>query len=125
MKQEAYVTGFKRIDKMIDSEDYIGAFNLANQYFQKISDDSLIIEKLNQTSLEVEINSKPDNAKVFYKDIDSNEWNYLGVTPLLTRIPGLNSQARGFIDFKIKEGYTDYRLLQPLVSLEQLVYQRT
>ena len=50
LKQEAYATGFKRIDKMIDSEDYIGAFNLANQYFQKISSDSLIIEKLNETS---------------------------------------------------------------------------
>ena len=112
LKQEAYATGFKRIDKMIDSEDYIGAFNLANQYFQKISSDSLIIEKLNETSLEVEIRSKPDNAEVFFKDIDSDEWNYLGDTPLITRIPGLNSQARGFIDFKIKkEGYTDYRSL--------------
>ena len=34
LKQEAYVTGFKRIDKMIDSEDYIDAFNLANHYYQ-------------------------------------------------------------------------------------------
>ena len=36
LKQEAYVTGFKRIDKMIDSENYIDAFNLANHYYQKI-----------------------------------------------------------------------------------------
>ena len=38
LKQEAYVTGFKRIDKMIDSENYIDAFNLANHYYQKISE---------------------------------------------------------------------------------------
>ena len=112
LRQEVYVSGFKKIDKLIDEEDYISAFKLANNYYQKIPNDSLILEKLNQTSLEIEIRSKPANAKVFYKDIDSDEWNYLGDTPLKTRIPGMNSRARGFIEFKIKkEGFLDYTSL--------------
>ena len=53
--------------------------------------------------METAINSSPDKAKVFYKSIDIDEWNYLGETPLKTRFP------RGYINLKIsKNGYVDY-----------------
>ena len=108
LRQQAYISGFKKIDNLIAREDYISAFNVAKGYYEKIKNDSLILDKLNQTSLEVEIRSNPTNAKAFYKDIDSDEWSYIGDTPVVARIPGLNSQARGFIDFKIqKDGFLD------------------
>ena len=112
LRQEAYTTGFKKIDELIGREDYINAFNIARGYYEKIKNDSLILNKLNQTSLDIEIRSNPANAKAFYKDIDSDEWSYIGETPLVARIPGLNSQARGFIDFKIqKDGFSDFTSL--------------
>lgn len=112
IRQEAYSTGFEKIDGLIQKEDYIKAFNIAKNYYNELSNDSLILNKLNQTSIETDVRSKPDGAKVYYKDIDSDEWEFLGETPLLTRMPGTISRSRGYINFKIsKEGYVDYALL--------------
>ena len=49
---------------------------------------------------------------MYFKEIDSDEWIYIGDTPLVTRLPGISSSARGYINFKItKDGYLDNTLL--------------
>ena len=103
IREEAYTIGFKKIDDYLDKEDFISAYNIANQYKIDLPDDPLVIDKLNLSSDEADINSSPEKGKVFYKRIDDEEWSYLGETPLKTRIP------RGYINFKIsKPGYVDY-----------------
>ncbi len=112
IRQEAYSSGFKKIDELIQKEDYINAYNIAKDYYDELPNDTLILNKLNETSIETDIRSNPDGAKVYYKDIDSDEWIYIGETPLVNRLPGIGSSARGYINFKIsKEGYADYVLL--------------
>ena len=109
VRNEAYSSGFASIDNLIQNERYIEAYQLSNSYYEKLPKDSLVLEKLNQSSLEVSINSKPEGASVFYSDLDSDEWVFVGKTPSNARIPGINSGARGYIKFKIaKEGYKDY-----------------
>ena len=109
VRNEAYSSGFATIDNLIQNERYIEAYQLSNSYYEKLPKDSLVLEKLNQSSLEVSINSKPEGASVFYSDLDSDEWVFVGKTPSKARIPGINSGARGYIKFKIsKEGYKDY-----------------
>ena len=112
VREEAYTIGFKKIDDLIGEEDYINAFKIAKSYYEKLTNDSLVLSKLNQTSIETDIRSSPSEAKVYYKDLDSDEWIYIGETPLITRLPGVNSSARGYINFKIsKDGYTDNTFL--------------
>ena len=112
IRQEAYTTGFKKIDDLIQKEDYISAYNIAKNYYDELPNDSLIFNKLNQTSIETDIRSNPSEAKVYFKEIDSDEWIYIGDTPLVTRLPGISSSARGYINFKItKDGYLDNTLL--------------
>ena len=112
IRQEAYTVGFKKIDDFIENEDYLNAFSIAESYYKKLPNDSLVLKKLNQSSLEIDIRSNPSGANVFFKDLDSDEWKFLGETPVLTRIPGVNSTARGYINFKItKDGYADYTSL--------------
>ena len=90
---------------MTENERYIEAYQLANSYHEKLPKDSLVLKKLNQSSLEVNINSKPEGASIFYSDLDSDEWVFVGKTPTKARIPGINSGARGYIKFKLaKEG---------------------
>ena len=109
VRNEAYSSGFATIDNLIQNERYIEAYQLSNSYYEKLPKDSLVLEKLNQSSLEVSINSKPEGASVFYSDLDSDEWVFVGKTPIKARIPGINSGARGYIKFKIaKKGYKDY-----------------
>ena len=109
VRNEAYSSGFASIDNLIQNERYIEAYQLSNSYYEKLPKDSLVLEKLNQSSLEVSINSKPEGASVFYSDLDSDEWVFVGKTPIKARIPGINSGARGYIKFKIaKKGYKDY-----------------
>ena len=109
VRNEAYSSGFASIDNLIQNEKYIEAYQLSNSYYEKLPKDSLVLEKLNQSSLEVSINSKPEGASVFYSDLDSDEWVFVGKTPIKARIPGINSGARGYIKFKIaKKGYKDY-----------------
>ena len=103
IREDAYTIGFKKIDELLEKEDFISAYDIANKYSVALPNDSLILQKLNLTSMETAINSSPDKAKVFYKSIDIDEWNYLGETPLKTRFP------RGYINLKIsKNGYVDY-----------------
>ena len=112
VREEAYTIGFKKIDDLIGEEDYINAFKIAKSYYEKLTNDSLVLSKLNQTSIETDIRSSPSEAKVYYKDLDSDEWIYIGETPLITRLPGVNSSARGYINFKIsKDGYADNTFL--------------
>tara|TARA_Y100001970_G_scaffold179646_1_gene218718 strand:+ start:488 stop:2749 length:2262 start_codon:yes stop_codon:yes gene_type:complete len=112
IREEAYTTGFKKIDDFIQKEDYISAYNIAKDYYDELPNDSLIFNKLNQTSIETDIRSNPSEAKVYFKEIDSDEWIYIGDTPLVTRLPGISSSARGYINFKItKDGYLDNTLL--------------
>ena len=112
IRQEAYTAGFKKIDDLIQKEDYISAYNIAKDYYDELPNDSLIFNKLNQTSIETDIQSNPSEAKVYFKEIDSDEWIYIGDTPLVTRLPGISSSARGYINFKItKDGYLDNTLL--------------
>lgn len=121
IRQEAYTSGFKRIEALIDKEEYIEAFGIAMDYYEKLPKDSLILNKLNQTSIETDIRSNPEGAEVYYKDIDSDEWEFLGETPLFTRMPGTFSSARGYINFKItKEGYADYVLLTTVGVINRL-----
>ena len=109
VRNEAYSSGFALIDNLTENERYIEAYQLANSYHEKLPKDSLVLKKLNQSSLEVNINSKPEGASIFYSDLDSDEWVFVGKTPTKARIPGINSGARGYIKFKLaKEGYKDY-----------------
>ena len=115
IREEAYTIGFKKIDDYLDKEDFISAYNIANQYKIDLPDDPLVIDKLNLSSDEADINSLPEKGKVFYKRIDDNEWSYLGETPLKTRIP------RGYINFKIsKPGYVDYLSLTSVWTINNL-----
>ena len=124
IREEAYTIGFKKIDDLIEKEDYMNAYNIAIGYYDKLPKDSLVLNKLNLTSIETDIRSNPNGAKVYYKDLDSDEWIYIGQTPLVTRLPGVNSGARGYINFKIsKDGYADYTSLTNVGFIKRLSMQ--
>ena len=120
IREEAYTIGFKKIDDYLETEDFISAYNIANKYKIDLPDDPLVLEKLNLSSEEANINSLPDKGKVFYKRIDDKEWSYLGETPLKTRIP------RGYINFKIsKPGFVDYLSLTSVWTINNLYNSET
>jgi len=125
IREEAYTIGFDKIDALIESENYIKAFSTVLKYYEKLPNDSLLLEKLNLTSIETDIRSKPEGAKVYYKNLDSDEWTYVGETPLVTRLPGVNSWARGYINFKItKDDYADYTSLTNVGFIKRLSQQK-
>ena len=125
VREEAYTVGFKKIDDLIESENYIKAFSTVLEYYEQLPNDSLLLEKLNLTSIETDIRSKPAGAKVYYKHLDSNEWTYVGETPLVTRLPGVTSWARGYINFKItKDDFADYTSLTNVGFIKRLSRQK-
>ena len=60
IREEAYTIGFKKIDDYLETEDFISAYNIANKYKIDLPDDPLVVEKLNLSSEEANINSLPD-----------------------------------------------------------------
>ncbi len=115
VREKAYTEGFAQIDQYIEKEDFIKGFEIAKSIFQQLPDDSLVLAKLDITSIETTINTVPKGSEVFLKGVDDQEWEYLGVTPLTTRLP------RGYFYIQLsKSGYADYKSLTNAGLLNRL-----
>ena len=78
------------ITKCIEFGDYIAAFNLAEEAEQYIPDDPLLQNQWSKMSQNINIDTEPSHAEVYYTpymDIEI-DWKYLGLTPIDSiRIP--------------------------------------
>ncbi len=86
-----------------DWKKSIDAFETATQARQIIPDEPRLIPVFELTSRSLSIHSKPEGAKIFYKEysIPGENWKYLGTTPLENI-----TMPYAFFQWKIeKEGY--------------------
>ena len=73
----------------VAQEDYVGAFKLAVQAERYIADDPLLLRAWPEFSTHATIESTPLGADVYLKPYErpDDAWEYLGKTPIVTRIP--------------------------------------
>ncbi len=91
------------IIKLVETENYLEAYKLAERAEKYIPKYPLLLELWPRMSVEMSIRSEPDGANIYYKNYEDNEgaWEFLGQTPLQERRLPI-----GYYRWKIeKEGY--------------------
>jgi hypothetical protein len=82
--QWARQTALLEIERLINQEDFKGAYEVALQAEKFIPKDSLLVRLWPRMSVNASIHSDPPGARVFrrpYRDTKA-EWEYIGITPI-------------------------------------------
>ncbi len=89
------------IVRLVEEEDYNGAFRLAKKAEKHISEDPLLLNVWPQISIVASFHTTPGGADLYYKPYEAvdREWEHIGLTPIdQVRLP------LGYFRWKVVKG---------------------